>query len=126
MNNQETVLLSGGQPLEGQEDEIGNSGSQIAEVQIANSQSPIANGAERAGAELLDELAHLLRRFVVLPKWGAETLALWTLHTYAFELREVTTYVGIESPEKRCWKTTLLGVLSELVRSEERRVGKEC
>jgi hypothetical protein len=67
------------------------------------------------GQALLDELAGLMRRFVVLPKWGAETLALWVMHTYAFELRDVSTYVGIESPEKRCGKTTLLSVLSELV-----------
>jgi len=33
---------------------------------------------------------------------------------YAFELRDVTAYLGIESPEKRCGKTTLLAVLSEL------------
>jgi hypothetical protein len=50
-----------------------------------------------------------------LPKWAPETLALWVLHTYAFELRDVTAYLGIESPEKRCGKTTLLGVLNELV-----------
>jgi putative DNA primase/helicase len=67
------------------------------------------------GKALLDELAGLARRYVVLPKWGAETLALWILHTYAFELRDVTSYLGIESPEKRCGKTTLLTVLSELV-----------
>ena len=67
------------------------------------------------GEELLDELAATLRRFVVLPKWGAETLALWILHTYAFRLREVTTYIGIESPEKECGKSTLLTVLSRLV-----------
>src|SRR5206468_224945 len=53
------------------------------------------------GKVLLDALVHVLRRFVVLPKWVAETLALWILHTYAFELRDVTTYLGIESPEKR-------------------------
>jgi len=56
-----------------------------------------------------------LTRFVVLPKWAAETLALFTLHTYAYELRDVTTYIGVESPEKRCGKTTLLTVLGELV-----------
>jgi hypothetical protein len=44
-----------------------------------------------------------------------ETLALWTLHTYAFQLRDVSAYIGLESPEKRCGKTTLLTVLSELV-----------
>src|SRR6266481_3898827 len=64
---------------------------------------------------LLDDLSRTLRRFVVLPKWAPETLALWTLHTYAFQLRDVTTYIGLESPEKRCGKTTLLTVLSELV-----------
>jgi hypothetical protein len=67
------------------------------------------------GPALLDELERALRRFVVLPKWAAETMALWILHTYAFPLRDVSTYLGIESPEKRCGKTTLLTVLSELV-----------
>src|SRR6266478_6604886 len=71
------------------------------------------------GRLLLDELARLLRRFLVLPKWGAETLALWTLHTYAFQLRNVSTYLGIESPEKQCGKTTLLTVLCELVHRPE-------
>ena len=67
------------------------------------------------GVALLEELRKTLKRFVVLPAWAAETLALWTLHTYAFQLRNVTTYVGIASPEKRCGKTTLLTVLSEMV-----------
>jgi len=67
------------------------------------------------GQLLLDDLAKLLRRFVVLPQSAAETLALWTLHTYAFDLRDVSAYIGLESPEKRCGKTTLLTVLSELV-----------
>src|SRR3989475_7544378 len=66
------------------------------------------------GKVLLDTLVQILRRFVVLPKWAAETLALWILHTFAFQLRDVTTYIGIESPEKRCGKTTLLGLLNEL------------
>src|SRR5690348_1952068 len=67
------------------------------------------------GKALLDELEATLKRFVVLPKSAAETLALFALHTYAYELRDVTTYMGIESPEKRCGKTTLLTVLGELV-----------
>src|SRR5207249_4485289 len=37
------------------------------------------------------------------------------LHTYAFHLRDTCAYVGIESPEKRCGKTTLLGILGKLV-----------
>jgi len=67
------------------------------------------------GAALLDELRALLERYVVLPPHAAETLALWILHTHAFQLRDVSTYIGIESPEKRCGKTTLLAVLSKLV-----------
>ena len=63
---------------------------------------------------LLKELAQTLRAFVVLPQWAPETLALWILHTYAFQLRDVTTYIGIESPEHRCGKSTLVTVLSEL------------
>lgn len=66
------------------------------------------------GAGLLDELAAVIGRYVVLPQHGAEALSLWVLHTYAFELREVSAYIGVESPEKRCGKTTLLGVLSQL------------
>src|SRR2546427_5462569 len=69
-----------------------------------------------AGQAVLGELAQFLARHAVLPRWAADTLALWSLHTYAFELREVSTYIGLESPEKRCGKTTLLNVLSRLVR----------
>jgi hypothetical protein len=66
------------------------------------------------GAELLDAIRKELARFVVFPKWGAEVFALWILHTFGFRLREVTTYVGIESPEKECGKSTLVTVLSRL------------
>src|SRR5947209_15625592 len=71
------------------------------------------------GKALLNELADVLRRVVILPKWGPEILALWIVHTYAFLLRRVSTYLGIESPEKQCGKTTLLTVLSHLVNRPE-------
>jgi putative DNA primase/helicase len=66
------------------------------------------------GAALLNELRAFVSRYVVLPPGAAEILALWVLHTYAYRLRRVTTYVAVVSPEKRCGKTTLLTVLSEL------------
>ena len=84
------------------------------EQRTSNIERRTSNGTVN-GSELLDALEGVVRRYVVLPQWAAETLALLTLHTYAFEFRDVTTYLGIESPEKRCGKTTLLGVLSELV-----------
>jgi hypothetical protein len=68
-----------------------------------------------SGQALLDEIASFFRAYVVLPPWAPEALALWTLHTYAFHLRDVTAYVGIESPQKRCGKSTLLHILSALV-----------
>jgi len=66
------------------------------------------------GKVLLDNLKQFMTRFVVLPKWAAETFALWILHTYAYLLRDVSTYIGLESPEHRCGKSTLVTVLSEL------------
>ena len=67
------------------------------------------------GAELLDAIAAELRRFVVFGDWIGETFALWILHTHAYRLRQVTTYMGIESPEKECGKSTLLTALSRMV-----------
>jgi hypothetical protein len=67
------------------------------------------------GVELIRGLSEFLKRYVVLGQYAAETLALWVVHTYGFRLRDVTTYIGIESPQKRCGKTTLLTVLGELV-----------
>ena len=67
------------------------------------------------GKLLLDELRHEHRRVVVMPKWADVTSSLWVVHTFAFELRRVSTYLGIESPEKECGKTTLMTLLSRLV-----------
>ncbi len=67
------------------------------------------------GAELLDGILGEQTRFVVFPRWGGPTCALFSLHSFAWHLRKVTTYLGIESPEKECGKSTLLTVLSEFV-----------
>src|SRR5579859_1868589 len=67
------------------------------------------------GHHLLDALVRELSRFVVFPKWAAETFALWIVHTFAFELRNICTYIAVESPEKECGKSTLLTVLSNFV-----------
>ena len=67
------------------------------------------------GKRLLDELAGVFKSWVVMPKFTPEACALFTVHTYAYHLREVTAYLGIESPLKRCGKSTLLAVLSAVV-----------
>ena len=66
------------------------------------------------GNALLSDLRSVLNCYVVLPEMAAEALALWIVHTYAFTLRPVTTYIGVVSPEKRCGKTTLLELLGLL------------
>src|SRR5204863_3486202 len=71
------------------------------------------------GKVLLDELMRYHTRFVVLPKWAPQTVPLWVVHSYAFELRRVSTYLGIESPIKECGKTTLMTLLSRLVNRPE-------
>ncbi|MDA8362974.1 MAG: DUF3631 domain-containing protein [Gammaproteobacteria bacterium] len=69
------------------------------------------------GAALLDELASVFRRFVVLPDHGDTIAALWALHSYAFDRGHITPILVIDSPEKGCGKTTLRDVLAQLVRS---------
>jgi putative DNA primase/helicase len=69
------------------------------------------------GARLLDDLAATFRRFVVLPEHGDTIGALWSLHTYAFEIGHITPILVIASPDKGCGKTTLRDVLNAVVRS---------
>src|SRR5436189_5432219 len=58
------------------------------------------------GHVLLDALVRELSRFLIFPKWAAETFALWIVHTFAFQLRDICTYIAVESPEKECGKST--------------------
>jgi len=67
------------------------------------------------GAEVLDEIVSGLNRVLVFPDWGPEASALFAMHTYAFQLRDLTAYLAIESPEKECGKSTLLMAISLLV-----------
>jgi hypothetical protein len=65
-------------------------------------------------AELLADIEAVIKRHVILSDHAAATLAVWILHTYTFELRDIVAYVAIESPEKRFGKTTLLSVLAAM------------
>ncbi len=64
------------------------------------------------GADLLDRLVGGLCRHVVLPAHAVEAIALWAVHTHAFELWRHTPRLGVLAPEKECGKSTLLDVLS--------------
>jgi putative DNA primase/helicase len=67
------------------------------------------------GSELLDEIVACLRDYLVLPSGSAEIIALWVLHTHAFDCFTITPRLAITSPEKGCGKTTLLDVINQLV-----------
>lgn len=67
------------------------------------------------GTALLDALATALGRHVSLPPLAAVALALWVVLTYLLDHASTNPRLAITSPQKRCGKTTLLGVLSKLV-----------
>lgn len=67
------------------------------------------------GAELLTTIRDALQRFMVLPDHAAETVALWVMFAHAHEAAEHSPILAIESPEKRCGKTTLLNIIGKLV-----------
>jgi hypothetical protein len=63
------------------------------------------------GAALLDALRHRFARYVVLPAHADVALALWVAHTWVFECFDVTPYLSITSPTRRCGKTVLMTLL---------------
>jgi 5S rRNA maturation endonuclease (ribonuclease M5) len=66
--------------------------------------------------DLLDDVEAFLRAYVVFPsRAAAVATTLWVTHTYVIETAEVTPYLAILSPEKRCGKSRLLEVLEVLV-----------
>ena len=67
------------------------------------------------GAALLDDIVDDIRRYIVMSKQAAEVVALWAIHTHAFECWRHTPRLHITAPEKGCGKSTLLDVLACLV-----------
>ncbi|MFC2027129.1 DUF3631 domain-containing protein [Chloroflexota bacterium] len=67
------------------------------------------------GFDLLDAIISFIRRFVVLSEPQLIAIALWVVHTHAFEVADATPYLNISSPEKRSGKTRLLEILELLV-----------
>ena len=66
------------------------------------------------GAELLDEIASFVSRFISGPDFISGIIALWILHAYTFDAFTISPLLAITSPEKRCGKTTLLMLLHAL------------
>jgi putative DNA primase/helicase len=63
------------------------------------------------GSALLDALRHQFTRYLVLPAHADIALALWVVLTWVFECFDITPYLSITSPTKRCGKTVLMTLL---------------
>ncbi len=68
----------------------------------------------RAPRAALDLVA-FLEKYVILPKGAAEALALYVFYTHAFDVFDVSPYLVISSPVKRCGKTRLQDLLAVVV-----------
>jgi len=67
------------------------------------------------GGEILSQLVSVIRRYILLTAAEADAVALWIVHTHAFDAAGATPYLAITSAEKRCGKTNLLELLEMLV-----------
>ena len=67
------------------------------------------------GAELLNAVSAAIRRYVVMPDYACDAIALWNAHTYLLDWLMITPRLAITSPTRGCGKTTLLDVEGQLV-----------
>ena len=66
------------------------------------------------GAALLDDVVHLLERYIVMPPQAAVAVALWIVHTYLMDIWLLSPILTANSPTKRCGKTNLLKLVTHL------------
>jgi hypothetical protein len=71
------------------------------------------------GAKLLDDIEQVLKRYIVLPKGAAEAIALWNLHAWTIDAGDISPFLVLVSPTKRCGKTSVLIVLLYLTPRSE-------
>src|SRR5215470_11360646 len=58
-------------------------------------------------------------RPIILPKCAAEALALWTLHAWTMDAGDISPFMVLVSPTKRCGKTSTLIILFYLTPRSE-------
>src|SRR5215813_7014956 len=66
------------------------------------------------GAVLLADLERVFVRYVFLPTGASVALALWTLHAWTMDAGDISPFIVMVSPTKRCGKTTVMIILSYL------------
>jgi hypothetical protein len=71
------------------------------------------------GAALLNDIEKLFRRYIVMPAGAGEALALWTLHAWTMDAGDISPFMALVSPTKRCGKTNVLTILYYLTPRSE-------
>jgi putative DNA primase/helicase len=71
------------------------------------------------GAALLDAIRQVFRRYIVLPQDADIALALWALHAWTIDACEISPFMVLVSPTKRCGKTSVLILLQYLTPRSE-------
>jgi putative DNA primase/helicase len=75
---------------------------------------------EKVGGDvLLDSIRRVFRRYIVLPKDVDIALSLWVLHAWTMDAGEVSPFLLVVSPTKRCGKTSVLIILFYLTPRSE-------
>ncbi len=67
------------------------------------------------GADMLDGLSKLVRRFIVLEPKSCDAVALWIAHVHAHGAFAISPILLITAPTKGCGKSTLLDVIARTV-----------
>jgi Protein of unknown function (DUF3631) len=71
------------------------------------------------GAGLLTDIEQVFTRYVYLPHGASTALALWTLHAWTMDAGDISPFLVLVSPTKRCGKTTVLIILFYLTPRSE-------
>jgi hypothetical protein len=101
--------------------------SQISHLSLACDGSGSANGQlflrdpeawpePVNGKVLIEEIASVVRRHVIMSEAASIATALWIVLTYVEHCVDVLPILAVISPQKRCGKSTLLSILGRLVK----------
>jgi putative DNA primase/helicase len=71
------------------------------------------------GVELLDDIRAIFEKFIVLPAGAGDALALWVLHAWTMDAGDISPFMVLVSPTKRCGKTSVLIILTYLTPRSE-------